>query len=46
MTKIRAGVCRDDSTGPMEVVSGPVGKERVYFRAPPALRLDGEMRAS
>jgi len=45
MTKIRAGAWRDDSTGPMEVVSGPVGKERVHFQAPSAPRLDGEMRA-
>ena len=45
MTKIRAGAWRDDSTGPMEVVSGPVGKERVHFQAPPAKRLDGEMQA-
>src|SRR5450755_3515927 len=28
MTKIKAGAWRDDSTGPMEVVSGPAGKER------------------
>ena len=40
MTKIRAGAWRDDSTGPMEVVSGPVGKERVHFEAPKADRLD------
>src|SRR5271165_4594158 len=26
MTKIRAGTWRDDSTGPMRVVSGPMGK--------------------
>src|SRR5437879_9065862 len=45
MSKIRVGVWRDDSTGPMEVVSGPVGKEHVYFVAPPAARLDAEMRA-
>ena len=45
MTKIRAGAWRDDSTGPMEVVSGPMGKERVHFQAPPAKRLDGEMQA-
>jgi Fic family protein len=45
MTKIRAGVWRDDSAGPMEVVSGPVGKERVHFQAPAAPRLDGEMKA-
>jgi hypothetical protein len=41
MTKIRAGDWRDDSTGPMEVVSGPVGKEHVHFQAPPAKRLEG-----
>src|SRR5271157_1566504 len=45
MTKIRAGAWRDDSTGPMEVVSGPIGKERVHFQAPAANRLDGEMQA-
>ncbi len=45
MRKIRAGAWRDDSTGPMEVVSGPFGKERVHFQAPAAARLDGEMRA-
>lgn len=43
MTKIRVGAWRDDSAGPMEVVSGPVGKERVHFQAPPAPRLDAEM---
>ena len=45
MTKIGTGGWRDDSTGPMEVVSGPIGKERVHFQAPPASRLDGEMHA-
>src|SRR5271167_2036435 len=45
MAKIRAGAWRDDSTGPMKVVSGPIGKERVHFQAPPAPRLDGEMKA-
>ena len=45
MTKIRAGAARDDSSGPMEVVSGPVGKEHLHFQAPPAIRLDGEMKA-
>ena len=43
MTKIIAGAWRDDSSGPMEVVSGPVGKEHVHYRAPTAKRLDGEM---
>lgn len=45
MHKIRVGAWRDDSTGPMEVVSGPGGKEHVHFQAPPAERLDGEMHA-
>ncbi len=45
MTKIRAGAWRDDSAGPMQVVSGPVGKERVHFQAPAADRLDREMQA-
>src|SRR5438552_11127349 len=41
MSKIRAGTWRDDSTGPMKVVSGPIGKEKVHFQAPLAPRLDG-----
>src|SRR6184192_3760484 len=45
MSKIRAGTWRDDSTGPMKVVSGPIGKEKVHFQAPLAPRLDGEMTA-
>ena len=34
-----------NSAGPMEVVSGAIGKERVHFRAPPAARLEQEMTA-
>lgn len=45
MTKITVGAWRDDSNGPMQVVSGSVGRERVHFEAPPAPRLDGEMSA-
>jgi Fic family protein len=45
MHKIRAGAWRDDSTGPMEVVSGPIGKEHVHFQAPAAPRLASEMKA-
>ncbi len=44
MRKITVGAWRDDRRGPMEVVSGPVGKERVHFQAPPAPQLDDEMR--
>ena len=39
------GAWRDDSTGPMQVVSGRVGKERVHFEAPLARRLDSEVSA-
>jgi Fic family protein len=45
MQKIRAGAWRDDSTGPMQVVSGPIGKERVHYEAPEAGRLPREMAA-
>jgi Fic family protein len=44
MTKIKAGAWRDDSTGPMEVVSGSIGKEKVHFQAPKAKRLAADMR--
>src|SRR6516225_1458877 len=45
MTKIKVGAWRDDSDGPMQVVSGPIGKERVHFEAPAAPRVDKEMNA-
>jgi Fic family protein len=45
MTRIRTGAWRDDSRGPMQVVSGPVGKEHVHFEAPKPERLDSEMAA-
>ena len=44
MAKIRTGAWRDDRSGPMQVVSGAMGKERVHFEAPTASRLAGEMR--
>ena len=44
MTKIGVGRWRDDSYGPMQVVSGALGKERVHFQAPPATKLDQEIR--
>lgn len=43
MSKIRVGNWRDDSHGPMQVVSGPVGREKVHYEAPPAERLPEEM---
>src|SRR5918995_892389 len=44
MHPIKVGAWRDDSTAPMQVVSGPVGRERVHFEAPAAARLEEEMR--
>lgn len=44
MTRITVGAWRDDSTGPMQVVSGPAGRERVHFAAPAAPRLGHEMQ--
>jgi len=44
MYKIIAGQWRDDSTGPMQVVSGALGKEKVHFQAPPATLIENEMR--
>ena len=45
MTRIRAGAWREDSTGPMQVVSGSLGKERVHYEAPKADRIDLEMKS-
>lgn len=45
LRRIAAGRWRDDAAGPMQVVSGPAGRERVHFEAPAAARLDGEMQA-
>ena len=43
MRRIRVGQWRDDADGPMEVVSGPVGRQRVHYTAPPAERLGDEI---
>ena len=43
MRKIIVGKWRDDRTGPMQVVSGPAGREREHYEAPPAERLPEEM---
>ncbi len=43
MHKIIVGGWRDDSKGPMEVVSGPAGREKVHYEAPAASRLSDEM---
>jgi len=43
MTKIKTGAWRDEKAGPMRVVSGAVGREKVHFEAPKANRLKKEM---
>ena len=43
MFKITVGGWRNDGKGPMQIVSGPMGKEKVHFTAPEASRLDKEM---
>ena len=44
MYKIQVGGWRDDARGPMQVVSGAIGRERVHYEAPEAARLPVEMR--
>jgi len=44
MYKIITGNWRDDSTGPMQVVSGALGKEKVHYQAPTANQIENEMR--
>ena len=43
--KVAAEDRRDDRTGPMQVVSGPYGWERVHYTAPPAPGVAAEMEA-
>ncbi len=44
LRKIKTGRWRDDSTGPMQVVSGPEHRETVHFEAPAAARLPDEIK--
>ena len=43
MARIRVGQWRDDSAGPMQVISGPIGRERVHYTAPPAPQVAAEI---
>jgi Fic family protein len=45
MSRIRVGGWRDDRSGPMQVVSGPIGREKVHYEAPSFKRLKQEMKA-
>ncbi|MCC9168920.1 Fic family protein [Pontibacter harenae] len=43
MYKIITGAWRDNEKGPMQVVSGPLGREKVHYQAPDAPLLEDEM---
>ena len=43
LTRLNIGTWRDDACGPMQVVSGPHGRQRVHYEAPPAHRLENEI---
>jgi Fic family protein len=44
ISRVRVGEWRDDASGAMQVVSGPIGRRRIHFEAPPAERLGLETR--
>jgi len=43
MYKIAVGEWRGDEQGPMQIVSGAMGKEKVHYTAPEASRIEKEM---
>ncbi|HZJ10571.1 MAG TPA: Fic family protein, partial [Trueperaceae bacterium] len=43
MRKITVGAWRTPEVGPMQVISGPIGRERVHYAAPAAELLEEEM---
>jgi Fic family protein len=43
LKRISVGRYRTDRSGPMQVVSGPTGRERVHYEAPSARRVPREM---
>ena len=43
--RITVAAWRTDASGPMEVVSGPMGREKVHFTAPPASTLPAQTDA-
>ncbi|SJM65347.1 Fic family protein [Brevundimonas diminuta 3F5N] len=45
MSRINVGAWRTPEGDPMQVVSGPIGRERVHYEAPAADCLDAEMTA-
>lgn len=43
MSRITVGAWRTAAGGPMQVVSGPIGRERVHYEAPVSERVNAEM---
>lgn len=44
LSAIRVATWRDDANGAMQVISGPIGREKVHYIAPPAERLAAEIQ--
>jgi Fic family protein len=45
MARLTVGAWRTAESGPMQIVSGPMGREKIHYEAPEASRLGREMRA-
>jgi len=43
MHKITVASYRNDEEGPMQVISGAIGREKVHYEAPPAIEIPAEM---
>lgn len=44
LSAIRVATWRDDANGAMQVISGPIGREKIHYTAPPAERLAAEIQ--
>ena len=44
LSKIQIGTWRDDALGPMQVISGAIGRQKVHYEAPPATLLALEIK--
>lgn len=42
LSSIKVGQWRNDAAGPMQVVSGPLERQRIHYQAPPADRLEAD----
>ena len=45
LQSIKTGGWRDGAHGPMQIVSGAVGHQRIHYQAPPAAQVEAEMGA-